>query len=196
MAFLPAANGTRLVKASSLFARLTINLSPFAFELPSAYLPFVKILRDLGLQDSLSVVSARNLLSELQRICGYQRLNPNEFRAAVEILYFVCDARNSQGISKWDSEAIVPDDGCRLVHAKSCVFIDSRGSHYVKYIDTSRIRFVHRDLPERVSEVLGIKRLSDVVKEVFNCLSFLCSGLVFFPSFKFNVHHILGIGRR
>lgn len=157
------------MKASSLFARLTINLSPFAFELPSANLPYVKILRDLGLQDSLSVASARNLLSDLQRVCGYQRLNPNEFRAALEILHFICNEQNGPGISNWDFEAIVPDDGCRLVHAKSCVYIDSRGSHYVKHIDTSRIRFVHQDLPERVSEALGIKRLSDVVKEVLNC---------------------------
>lgn len=179
VAFLPAANGTRLVKANSLFARLTINLSPFAFELPSVYLPFVKILRDLGLQDSLSVASARNLLSDLQRVCGYQRLNPNEFRAAVEILYFICDEKNSPGISNWDSEAIVPDDGCRLVHAKSCVYIDSRGSHYVKHIDTYRIRFVHQDLPERVSEALGIKRLSDVVKEVLNCMKLFVFSFVY-----------------
>ncbi|XP_042037175.1 sacsin isoform X1 [Salvia splendens] len=173
VAFLPAANGTRLVKASSLFARLTINISPFAFELPSAYLPHVKILRDLGLQDSLSVASARNLLSDLQRVYGYQRLNPNEFRAALEILRFICD-ENSPEISNWDSEAIVPDDGCRLVQAKSCVYIDSRGSHYVKHIDTSRIRFVHQDLPERVSESLGIKRLSDVVKEELDNGEDLC----------------------
>ncbi|KAL1560994.1 sacsin isoform X2 [Salvia divinorum] len=149
VAFLPAANGTRLVKASSLFGRLTINLSPFAFELPSAYLPYVKILRDLGLQDSLSVASARNLLSDLQTVYGYQRLNPNEFCAALEILHFICDEKNSPGISNWDSEAIVPDDGCR-------------------------IRFVHQDLPERVSEALGIKRLSDVVKEELDNGENLC----------------------
>ncbi|KAL8483693.1 hypothetical protein ACS0TY_026393 [Phlomoides rotata] len=173
VAFLPAANGTRLVTASSLFARLTINLSPFAFELPSAYLPFVKILRDLGLQDSLSIASAKNLLSDLQKVCGYQRLNPNEFRAAVEILHFICD-EDSPGISDWESEAIVPDDGCRLVYAKSCVYIDSRGLHYIKHIDTSRLRFVHQDLPERVCETLGIRKLSDVVKEELDNSEDLC----------------------
>ncbi|KAL2500800.1 zinc finger protein [Forsythia ovata] len=165
VAFLPAANCTRLVTASSLFTRLTINLSPFAFELPSVYLPFVKILKDLGLQDSLSVASAKNLLSDLQKACGYQRLNPNEFRAVNEILFFICDEENSSDISSWESEAIVPDDGCRLVHAKSCVYIDSHSSHYVKYIDTSRLRFVHQDLPERISLALGIRKLSDVVIE-------------------------------
>ncbi|KAL6566195.1 hypothetical protein OROGR_001810 [Orobanche gracilis] len=166
--FLPAANGTRLVTATSLFTRLAINLSPFAFELPSIYLPFVKILGVLGLRDSLTVSSARNLLSDLQKVCGYQRLNPNEFRAAVEILHFICDEKNSPGIFSWESEAIVPDDGCRLVHAKSCVYIDSLGSHYVKHIDTSRIRFVHQDLPKRVCQTLGIRNLSDIVKEELN----------------------------
>ena len=36
VAFLPVANGTRLVTASALFVHLMINLSPFAFELKSS----------------------------------------------------------------------------------------------------------------------------------------------------------------
>jgi sacsin len=172
VAFMPAANGTRLVTASSLFARLTINLSPFAFELPSLFLPYVKILKDLGLQDTLSVESAKQILSNLQKACGYQRLNPNELRAVMEILHFVCDisgeTSNTLDSSNWGSDAIVPDEGCRLVHAKSCVYIDSYGSRYVKSIDTSRLRFVHKDLPERICMALSIKKLSDVVVEEMN----------------------------
>ncbi|KAH7569811.1 hypothetical protein JRO89_XS05G0003000 [Xanthoceras sorbifolium] len=171
VAFLPAANGTRLVTANCLFARLTVNLSPFAFELSTQYLPFVKILKDLGLQDMLSVASAKNLLLNLRKACGYQRLNPNEHRAVMEILHFVSDgtleADMSDGLD-WVSDAIVPDDGCRLVHAKSCVYIDSYGSRYMKFIDTSRLRFVHPDVPERICTILGIKKLSDVVTEELN----------------------------
>ncbi|KZV50624.1 sacsin [Dorcoceras hygrometricum] len=174
VAFLPAANFTRLVTASSLFARLTINLSPFAFELPSEYLPFVKILRDLGLQDSLSVVSAKNILSDLQKSCGYQRLNPNELRAVIEILHFLCEEPNSLAISNWESEAIVPDDGCRLVHAHSCVFIDLLGSQYVNHIDASRLRFVHPELPESVCVTLGVRKLSEVVIEELDDDEDLC----------------------
>ena len=169
VAFLPAANGTRLVTANSLFVRLTINLSPFAFELPTLYLPFVKILKEVGLQDMLSVAAAKNLLIDLQKTCGYQRLNPNELRAVMEILFFLCDSTvegNMSDRKNWTLDAIVPDDGCRLVHGKSCVYIDSYGSRYVKYIDTSRLRFVHGDLPERICIVLGIRKLSDVVTEV------------------------------
>lgn len=155
--------------ASHLFVRLSINLSPFAFELPSLYLPFVQILKELGLQDMLSIASAKDMLLNLQRACGFQRLNPNELRAVMEILYYVCDgtveANNSNRLD-WESDAIVPDDGCRLVHAISCVYIDSYGSRYVNCIDTSRLRFVHPDLPERICIVLGIKKLSDVVIEV------------------------------
>lgn len=165
VAFLPAANGTRLVTANSLFVRLTINLSPFAFELPSLYLPFVKILKNLGLQDSLSVEGAKDLLFNLQKACGYQRLNPNELRAVMEILNFICkEAAESNG-SQWASEIIVPDDVCRLVHAKSCVYIDSYGSRIVTCIDTYKLRFVHPDLPQRLCTALGIKRLCDVVIE-------------------------------
>ena len=65
-----------------------------------------------------------------------------------------------------ESDTIIPDDGCRLVHAKLCVCIDSYGSRYLKCIETSRLRFVHPDLPERLCVVLGIKKLSDVVIEV------------------------------
>ncbi|KAL3502258.1 hypothetical protein ACH5RR_036707 [Cinchona calisaya] len=165
VAFMPAANGTRLVTVRALFARLTINLSPFAFELPALYLPFVNILKDLGLQDTFSVASARDLLINLQKACGYQRLNPNEFRAVMEILHYVCDEVTTSDTYGWASNAIVPDDGCRLVHAKSCVYVDSYGSRYLKYIDISRLRFVHSDLPERICMALAIKKLSDVVVE-------------------------------
>lgn len=168
VAFLPAANGTRLVPANSLFARLTINLAPFSFELPSLYLPFMKILKDLGLQDMLSVASAKELLLNLQKACGYQRLNPNELRAVMEILYFVCDGTveaNMLDRLDWKSDAVLPDDGCRLVHAKTCIYIDSYGSRFVKHIDTSRLRFVHPNIPERICKVLGIKKLSEVVTE-------------------------------
>lgn len=171
--FIPAANGTRLVTANLLFARLTINLSPFAFELPALYLPFMKILKELGLQDTLSAASAKNILLNLQRVCGYQHLNPNELRAVLEILYFICDGTaeaNASDELNWASEAVVPDDGCRLVHAKSCVYIDSYGSRFIKCIDSSRLRFIHPDLPERLCKILGIKKLSDVVIEVIDNL--------------------------
>ncbi|PQP98329.1 sacsin [Prunus yedoensis var. nudiflora] len=140
--FIPAANGTRLVTANLLFARLTINLSPFAFELPTLYLPFLKILKDLGLQDIFSIASARDLLLNLQRTCGYQRLNPNELRAVLEILYFICDGTIGEDMSNWPnwtSEAIVPDDSCRLIYSPR----------------SSR----------ELCIVLGIKKLSDVVIE-------------------------------
>ncbi|WCJ40041.1 Zinc finger C3HC4 type (RING finger) family protein [Euphorbia peplus] len=168
VAFLPAANGTRLVTANSLFVRLTINLSPFAFELPTSYLPFVKVLKELGLQDMLSLVAAKDLLLNLQKACGYQRLNPNEIRAVMGLLHFLCDATLQENVSdivRWKSDVIVPDDGCRLIHARLCVYIDSHGSRYVKHIDTSRLRFVHPDLPERICIALGIKKVSDIVTE-------------------------------
>uniref|UniRef100_A0A0D3DDE0 RING-type domain-containing protein n=1 Tax=Brassica oleracea var. oleracea TaxID=109376 RepID=A0A0D3DDE0_BRAOL len=163
-----AANGTRLVGASSLFVRLPINLSPFAFELPSLYLPFLKILKDLGLNDVLSVGAAKDILSKLQKLCGYRRLNPNELRAVMEILHFLCDeinATKAPNDSTINSDAIVPDDGGRLVHARSCVYVDSFGSRYVKYIDTARLRLVHPLLPERICLDLGVRKLSDVVIE-------------------------------
>ncbi|CAN1168841.1 SACS [Linum perenne] len=168
VAFLPVANGTRLVMASSLFARLAVNLSPFAFELPTLFLPFMKVLKELGLQDMLSSAIAKDLLINLQKACGYQRLNPNELRAVMEILSFLCGTSvkaSPSDLSALKEDAIIPDDGCRLVHARSCVYIDSYGSRYVNNIDTTRLRFVHPDIPERMCLVLGIRKLSEVVIE-------------------------------
>ncbi|KAH9612108.1 hypothetical protein KSS87_002588 [Heliosperma pusillum] len=170
VAFLPAANGTRLVEASSLFARLGVNLSPFAFELPAMYLPFLTILKALGLRDSLSISSAKGILLNLQKACGYQRLNPNELRAVMEILHFICDetAESKSDSFGWDLDAVVPDDGSRLVHARSCVYIDSYGSRFVKFIDSSRLRFIHPSVPEKTCLTLGIKKLSEIVVEELN----------------------------
>lgn len=167
MSFVPVANGTRLVTASSLFTRLIINLSPFAFELPAFCLPFLKILKDIGLQDVLSIAYAKELLVTIQRSRGYQRLNPNELRAVMEILSYICDDTQKKfDESIKEMELIVPDDGCRLVLARSCIYIDSWGYQFVGSIDTSLLRFSHPDLSKKMCATLGIKKLSEVVVEV------------------------------
>lgn len=167
LAFIPVANGTRLVTVKSLFARLTINMSPFAFELPSLYLPFVTILREIGMQETLTNTYARELLLDIQKACGYQRLNPNELRTVMEILDFMCSGVNQATDGSEDIfDSVIPDDGCRLVSAVSCVYIDPYGSHLLSNIDTSRIRFAHPDLPQNICNTLGIKKLSDVIVEV------------------------------
>ncbi|KAL4186156.1 hypothetical protein AMTRI_Chr09g12820 [Amborella trichopoda] len=167
VAFIPLANGTRLVTAYSLFARLTINLSPFAFELPAQYLPFMKILKDIGLQDHFSLSCAKDLLLKIQQSCGYQRLNPNELRAVMEILHFISEGTASSGSegSISISDVIVPDDGCRLVLARTCIYVDAYGSRFINDIETSRLRFVHPDLPEKICALLGVKKLSEMVVE-------------------------------
>jgi len=169
LAFIPVANGTRLVPVKSLFARLTINMSPFAFELPSRYLPFVSLLREIGMQDSLTDSYARELLLDIQKACGYQRLNPNELRAVMEILDFMCSGINQNTTDRSDGiiDSVIPDDGCRLVTASSCVYVDPYGSHLLSNINTSRLRFSHPDLPQNICKALGIKRLSDVIVEVY-----------------------------
>ncbi|WOK94827.1 sacsin [Canna indica] len=167
VAFVPVANGTRLVTAKSLFVRLTINLSPFAFELPSSYLPFVKILKEIGTQEALTVSYARELLLNIQKSCGYQRLNPNELRAVIAVLNFMCSeaAHSTQNELDWLSDAIIPDDGCRLVSARSCVYVDYYGSQFISNIDMSRLRFAHTELSDSIFMALGIKKLSDIVIE-------------------------------
>ncbi|MFS7960331.1 hypothetical protein Hanom_Chr08g00701971 [Helianthus anomalus] len=169
LAFIVADNGARLATPGSLFARLSINLSPLASELPSHYLPFVKILKELGVEeDMLSISCATNILSNLHMSCGYYRLNPNELHAVIELLQFLCDETIEPQTSDrrgWESELVVPDDGCRLVRANTCVYIDPHGSQYVNFIDSSKLRFVHHDVSERLCLAFGIRKLSNVVVE-------------------------------
>ena len=42
-AFIPVANATRLARPSLLFSRLRVNLSPFAFEVPAAFISHAKV---------------------------------------------------------------------------------------------------------------------------------------------------------
>ncbi|XP_071732930.1 uncharacterized protein [Rutidosis leptorrhynchoides] len=114
----------------------------------------------------LSVSSALSILSGLKKYCGNQCLCPNELRAVIKVLEFICDEIEHQpnsDCSEWESSLVVPDDSCRLVDPHSCVYIDPRGSLYLEYIDSSKLRFVHHHVSERLCLSFGIKRLSDVV---------------------------------
>ncbi|PWA82438.1 Histidine kinase-like ATPase, ATP-binding domain-containing protein [Artemisia annua] len=143
VAFIPVANVTYRANCKFLLSHLTIDLSPLAFELPSNYLPFVKILKELGLHDTLSISSAMMFLLNFEESCHNQRLNPNELRAVIEILQFIYNETIEQqksDRSNWESKLVVPDDACRLTLSKSCVYIDPYGCHYMKYIDSSKLR--------------------------------------------------------
>ncbi|KAG0589167.1 hypothetical protein KC19_1G000400 [Ceratodon purpureus] len=169
--FIPVANGTRLAAAGSLFARLGMDLVPFVFELPSAYLAYVDVLTSLRMKDSPTFESMRSLLLQLQRTCGYQRLNPNELQAVLRILTFVCDKSNrvrtmtSHVIPDPAEDAIVPDDSGRLLQARACVYIDSAGASLVGEIDSSLVRFVHPHVTEQLCVELGVRKLSEIIIE-------------------------------
>lgn len=42
-AFVPVANATHLARPEKLFGRLHVNLSPFAFEVPAAFIPYMQV---------------------------------------------------------------------------------------------------------------------------------------------------------
>ncbi|KAK1419825.1 hypothetical protein QVD17_29188 [Tagetes erecta] len=142
---------------------MKINICPIAHALPLRYLPFVKILKQLGLHDTLSISSAMMFLSGRRQ----KSLNPNELRAVIKILNFICNEIEQQKAdrSDWESELRVPDIDCKLVCPNLCVYIDPFGSQYVKYIDSSKLKLVHHDVSERLCLAFGIRKLSDVVVE-------------------------------
>ncbi|KAL2612990.1 hypothetical protein R1flu_024682 [Riccia fluitans] len=169
--FIPVANGTRLAMASALYARISMDLAPFVFELPSAYLAYVKVLGELGMKEAPSVENMKHLLLQLRHSCGYQRLNPNELRAVLRILGFIC-GKSSQlnlsdqlALSDFASDAVVPDDEARLVYARSCVYVDAVGVNLVGEIDSARMKFVHPLVTEPLCIQLGVRKLSEVVVE-------------------------------
>lgn len=185
--FIPVANGTRLATAKCLFARLGMDLAPFVFELPSAYLAHVDVLSTLGMKDLPTFESMRALLLYLQRSCGYQRLNPNELRAVLRILQFICDKENraksmvGHMLPDPAEDAVVPDDSGRLLQARACVYADSAGASLAGEIDSTRVRFVHPHVPEDLCSELGVRKLSEVVVEVRTsfmscCVILACRG--------------------
>lgn len=167
--FIPVSNGTRLCPANRIFVRLEMNLAPFVFQLPSSYLPYVKLLMELGMQEFPTFDSMKKILLQMQDACGYQHLNPNELRAVFQILNFICEyAANNDQNHKVANGAVVPDDEGRLVHAQACVYVDALGSAIVNKINTSKLKFSHPHLPEDHCIQLGIRKLSEVVVEVLN----------------------------
>ena len=50
LAFVPVANGTRLVPPTSLFARLKRDLAPFAYQLPFAFVGHSEVLVQIGME--------------------------------------------------------------------------------------------------------------------------------------------------
>eukprot|EP00850_Spirogloea_muscicola_P024010 SM000422S15899 [mRNA] locus=s422:514:20866:+ [translate_table: standard] len=172
LSFVPVANGTRLVPPSAIYAKLTVDLMPLAFQLPSQYLAYSRCLAALGMREVLTLSGARELLLALQRACGYQRLNPNELLATLKLLQYTTSAlaNSEQGAARRPREAIavVPDATCRLVSAAACVYVDSSGARLLCEIDTAAVRFVHTLLKEPVCLRLGVRRLSDVVQEVLD----------------------------
>lgn len=97
MALVPVANATRLVPATSLFARMpeALDLAPFLFQLPSPFLPHASLLADLGMADHPSPPLLHTFLTALQRTCGYQRLNPNELRCVLQIVAYISQGQVS-----------------------------------------------------------------------------------------------------
>ncbi|CAI5993257.1 unnamed protein product, partial [Closterium sp. NIES-64] len=183
VSLVPVANGTRLVPASALFARLGPDLAPYLFELPRRFLPFSQLLVDLGMHDSPSPSALSSFLSALHRSSGGQRLNPNELRAVLRILRLVCEGEEENGggggrggaagtlpcrsaaLSPLLAHAVVPDDSCRLVPAHSCVVVDPAAVFLANEIDPRCLRLVHPLLPPSHAARLGIPSLSQVVEQ-------------------------------
>ena len=52
---IPVLNATSLAPPKSLFLRLPLDLSPFAFEMPAAFSSRLVLLKTLGVQDEISI---------------------------------------------------------------------------------------------------------------------------------------------
>ncbi|EFJ19830.1 hypothetical protein SELMODRAFT_152901 [Selaginella moellendorffii] len=162
-AFIPVANGTRLVTASSLYTRLGMDLAPYIFEAPRAYLSYVDILSALGMHYDPTVPAMVALLVQLQQTSGFHHLNPNELQAVLSILRFIWETSKKSDLSTVD--VVVPDETARLVHASACAYVDAAGARLVENIDTTKLRFVHPSLPVALCDVLHVKKLSEAVLE-------------------------------
>jgi sacsin len=65
--FIPVANGTRLVAPDRLYARARTDLAPFAFELPRAFTPYLRILEVVGTGDAPTPDGLLKLIAQVSQ---------------------------------------------------------------------------------------------------------------------------------
>lgn len=86
VALVPVANGTRVVKPSSIFVRLPVEAAPLLYELPPEFVSGLAILKKLGVSDS---PSANDLLSAVRRLPLGSRLSTPYIHAAARVLNYL-----------------------------------------------------------------------------------------------------------
>ncbi|KAL4545625.1 hypothetical protein Ndes2526B_g00282 [Nannochloris sp. 'desiccata'] len=86
VALVPVANGTRVVKPSSIFVRLPVDAAPLLYELPPEFVSGLAILKKLGVSDS---PSANDLLSAVRHLSLGSRLSTPYIHAVARILNYL-----------------------------------------------------------------------------------------------------------
>lgn len=86
VALVPVANGTRVVKPSSIFVRLPVDAAPLLYELPPEFLSGLAVLKKLGVSDS---PNANDLLSAVRRLPLGSRLSTPYTHAVARVLNYL-----------------------------------------------------------------------------------------------------------
>ncbi len=154
---------SRLVKPSRLFLRLEERLFPFMFEIPRAYGGYDTLFRKLGTTESPSLDQYLLVLREISSDLKGSALNVNEISSVMKIILSVSRLLD-QNSSRLQSDIYVPDESNRLILASNCLLNDSQ--LLAGRIDKKELKFVSPKMPLQLCEQLGIRKLSDEIREV------------------------------
>ncbi|TMW63551.1 hypothetical protein Poli38472_002492 [Pythium oligandrum] len=161
--------GSALVKGSRLFFHLPENLAPLMFEVPRAFGAYDALFRHLGCKDSPSVQDYVLLLRDLHAECQGHCLNLNELLAVTRIVGMLAS-------SLTESSQTLSADALQNLYLPSTVS-EMRQVHQMAYndapwicerVDLSQLHVVHPRISAKRCEIMGVKGLSKVVKEVLD----------------------------
>ncbi|KAK9856110.1 hypothetical protein WJX84_004825 [Apatococcus fuscideae] len=170
LAFVPVANGTRLVPATSLFARLKRDLAPFAYQLPFTFVAHSEVLVQIGMESQPKPDRLLQILQGLEEQLGTGILNVNEVRSTLRVLAYLSShleagkrVRNMLPVQR--AQIHVPSAQMTLVPAGNCASISTAHPRLIGRVDPDVVTFAHPQLSPAVCSILKIPSLQDLVQE-------------------------------
>jgi hypothetical protein len=169
LALVPVANGTRVVKPSSIFVRLPVDATyaePLLYELPPEFISGLAILKKLGLSDA---PSANDLLAAVRRVPLGSRLSTPYIHAVARILNYLLVETSAPEALAAASRGEIPvlDAYSTVTLPSNCVWGDAGAWMGIipRLAATGGVSVAHPAFSPQLCKQLLIPSVADVVQE-------------------------------
>lgn len=150
-----------VVPVNRVYLRLANNLGPFLFELPREFLLWNRLFRELGIEDSPSVLTLAEASRGIATEFGGEPLNPSELQALLRMLKLAQILSESSTMAE---DFWLPDSHGVLVPSANCVNPD-RPRLLEKLANSKALRFTSPLLSSELCRCFGVPCLSEIVVE-------------------------------